>query len=124
MKETARYTARSENQPPPPVFSDADVPSVPFGLTLASCAKADIRQSPKGLTVYGELGAEEEVPVIGPEPRGYSELEEMYQGVVNGMPIVHDGRWGLATQEVTMGIIQSAAERREIMMQHQVPFPA
>ena len=124
LKETARYTARSENQPPPPVFSDADVPSVPFGLTLASCAKADIRQSPKGLTVYGELGAEEEVPVIGPEPRGYSELEEMYQGVVNGMPIVHDGRWGLATQEVTMGIIQSAAERREIMMQYQVPFPA
>ncbi len=123
LKEAARYTARVANQPPPPVFGDKDVPSVPFGLTIASCAKADLRQSPKGVYVYGDQGSRTEVPVHGPEARGYAELDELYQGVVNGKPIVHDGRWGLATQEVTMAIIQSAQERREIMMQHQVAFP-
>ena len=105
------------------MFGDKDVPSTPFGLTIASCTKADLRQSPKGIYIYGEQGARTEVPVQGPVPRGYAELDELYQGVVNGKPIVHDGRWGLATQEVTMAIIQSAQERREIMMQHQVAFP-
>ncbi|MSQ27621.1 MAG: Gfo/Idh/MocA family oxidoreductase [Dehalococcoidia bacterium] len=123
LKEAARYSARSANQPPPPVFGDKDVPSTPFGLTIASCTKADLRQSPKGVYIYGEQGARTEVPVQGPVPRGYAELDELYQGVVNGKPIVHDGRWGLATQEVTMAILQSAQERREIMMQHQVAFP-
>jgi hypothetical protein len=33
----------------------------------------------------------------------------------------HDGRWGQATLEVCLGILQSAAERKEIMMNHQVP---
>lgn len=123
LKEAARYTARVANQPPPPVFGDKDVPSVPFGLTIASCAKADLRQSPKGVYIYGDQGSRTEVAVQGPEARGYAELDELYQAVVNGKPIVHDGRWGLATQEVTMAIIQSAQERREIMMQHQVAFP-
>ena len=30
--------------------------------------------------------------------------------------------WGKATQEVVLGIIQSSDERREIFMQHQVPY--
>ena len=33
----------------------------------------------------------------------------------------HDGRWGEATLEVVLGIMQSARERREIYMSHQVP---
>jgi hypothetical protein len=39
---------------------------------------------------------------------------------MNGRPVFHDGRWGEATLEVCLGILQSAAERREISMSHQV----
>jgi phthalate 4,5-cis-dihydrodiol dehydrogenase len=34
--------------------------------------------------------------------------------------VFHDGRWGEATLEVCLAILQSAAERREIQMAHQV----
>ena len=33
----------------------------------------------------------------------------------------HDGRWGLATLEVLVAIMQSGRERREIMMTHKSP---
>ena len=50
-----------------------------------------------------------------------AELEEMYQAVVHDRPLFHDGRWGEATLEVVLAIMQSARERREIVMRHQVP---
>jgi phthalate 4,5-cis-dihydrodiol dehydrogenase len=46
---------------------------------------------------------------------------ELYEAVVNGRPVGHDGRWGEATLEVCLGVLQSAAERKEISMSHQVP---
>ena len=49
-----------------------------------------------------------------------AELEELYNGVVLGKPLFHDGRWGMATLEVCLAIMQSARERREIMLSHQV----
>jgi hypothetical protein len=37
-----------------------------------------------------------------------------------GHPDIHDARWGKATLEVAHAILQSARERREITLQHQV----
>ena len=122
LKEARRYTAGSEQQITPAARTE-DAGLSPFGFTLACCERGDIRQSPRGLIIYEELGKQREVELTGGEPRGYPELDEMYQAVVHDRPIVHDGRWGLATQEVTMAIIQSAQERREIMMVHQVAVP-
>ena len=50
-----------------------------------------------------------------------AEITELYEAVVNGRPMFHDGRWGEATLEVCLGILQSTAERREVYMSHQVP---
>jgi phthalate 4,5-cis-dihydrodiol dehydrogenase len=36
---------------------------------------------------------------------------------------VHDGRWGKATLEVALAIQQSARERREVTLVHQVAVP-
>ena len=47
--------------------------------------------------------------------------DELYDGVVHGKPMLHDGRWGMATIEVAEALLQSGAERREIMLAHQVP---
>ena len=55
---------------------------------------------------------------------GNQELRELYDAVVYGTPIVHDGEWGMATLEVCLAIMQSARERREITLTHQVPVPA
>jgi phthalate 4,5-cis-dihydrodiol dehydrogenase len=93
-----------------------------FGLTIVSCERGAIRQSPDGLKVYGR-DAWREVPV---EPRLYAEIEldVMYRAWSADAPLeTHDGRWGKATTEVCLAVLQSAADRREIRLQHQVAAP-
>ena len=34
-----------------------------------------------------------------------------------------DGRWGAATLEVCLAMLESAKQRKEIMLSHQVPSP-
>jgi predicted dehydrogenase len=92
-----------------------------FGLTIASCDNAVIRQSPDGLYVYDADGVRE-IEVQKRMHGRSAELTEMYHGIVNNAPIFHDGRWGEATLEVCLGILKSAAEGREIVMEHQVPL--
>ena len=90
-----------------------------FGITLVSCEKGDMRQSPDGIVIYGDEG-KEEVPIEKTLVGRQAEVMELYDAVVKGRPVYHDGRWGEATLEVSLGILQSAAERKEIMMSHQV----
>jgi hypothetical protein len=91
-----------------------------FGLTIVSCEKGDMRQSPDGLLIYGDEG-KKEIPIGKAVVGRQAEVAELYEAVTKGRQIFHDGRWGEATLEVCLGILQSAAERREIMMSHQVP---
>lgn len=42
-----------------------------------------------------------------------------HDALVSGTPIVHDGRWAMATLEVGNAIILSGRERREILLAHQ-----
>lgn len=91
-----------------------------FGLTLVSCERGDIRQSPKGLWVYGEESKQEvELPVT--ETGRDVLLRELYDAVRLGREPVHDGRWGKANLEVCLAVLQSARERREVFLKHQVP---
>ncbi|HVA23968.1 MAG TPA: Gfo/Idh/MocA family oxidoreductase [Chloroflexota bacterium] len=107
LKESARYTGQSR--------SDELAGHPFFGLTVATCERADIRQSPKGLFVYDDHGRHEiELPIE--QQRGEAELEELYQAVVNGQPILHDGRWGQATHEVTLAILESTKQGREVRL--------
>jgi hypothetical protein len=48
----------------------------------------------------------------------------MYNAVTAGIPVFHSGAWGRATLEATLAIVQSAQERRGIMLERQVPMPA
>ena len=93
-----------------------------FGLTLVSCEKGDIRQSPDGLIIYGEERRREVTIPAGRRGRE-AEVEELYQAVVNDRPVYHDGRWGEGTLEVCLAILESAKERKEIFLSHQVPSP-
>jgi predicted dehydrogenase len=91
-----------------------------FGLTIVTCEKGDIRQSPDGLFIYGDEGRRE-IPISRGEYGREAEMREFYNAIMNDRRVFHDGRWGEATLEVCLGILQSAAERREIFMSHQVP---
>ena len=50
-----------------------------------------------------------------------AKLQELYDSVVSGKPLWHDGRWGMATLEVCLAIMSSARDRQEVMLEHQVP---
>lgn len=92
-----------------------------FGLTVASCERGDIRQSPEGLYIYTEEGCKE-IPCAKEHGR-IAELRELYEGVTQDRPVFPDGRWGKATLEVCLAILQSSKEKREIFLSHQVPCP-
>ena len=77
-----------------------------------------MRQSPNGIYVYDGNGRRE-IPVFGGRGTGMLEMREMYECVSEGTPIVHDGRWALATLEVSMAILESSRERRELLLEHQ-----
>lgn len=118
-KEAQRYGGGDERQH----RTRAGRPHQFFGLTVVSCERGDIRQTLDGLMIYGDKGRTE-VPVDKAQGSGRAaELDEMYQAVAADRPVFHDGRWGMATLEVVLAIMQSGAERRELMMQHQVPSP-
>jgi phthalate 4,5-cis-dihydrodiol dehydrogenase len=93
-----------------------------FGFTLVSCERGDIRQTPDGLFIYGET-EKREIPIEAGRRGREAEVEELYNAVVHNRPVFHDGRWGAATLEVCLAMIESAKERKEILLSHQVPSP-
>ncbi|MBM3527304.1 MAG: Gfo/Idh/MocA family oxidoreductase [Alphaproteobacteria bacterium] len=98
----------------------ASAPHQPhFGLTLVSCERGDIRQSPDGLLVYSEGGREEIALPKDRSPRDLV-LAEFAQAIA-GKPTTHTGRWGLANLEVCTAAIESSRAGREIELRHQVP---
>jgi phthalate 4,5-cis-dihydrodiol dehydrogenase len=88
-----------------------------FGLTVVACERGDLRESPDGLFVYTRDGRRE-IPVAD-EPRGWAELTELHATVRDGQPVVHDGRWGLATLEVCLAIHESSRTRQEVVLRYQ-----
>jgi phthalate 4,5-cis-dihydrodiol dehydrogenase len=108
------------NEPEPWVPED-------MGMAIASLDRADLRQSRYGLHVHSDAG-KQDIDLSPGREMGVSqrraELEELYDAVMLGKPVWHDGRWGMATLEVCLGLMESARERKEIMLRHQVPVQA
>jgi phthalate 4,5-cis-dihydrodiol dehydrogenase len=93
-----------------------------LGILIVTCERGDIRQSQYGLYVHSDEGVKDVSLLEGSTSRR-AELEELYNAVVLDRPIRHTGLWGMATLEVCLAIMQSARERREILLSHQVPAP-
>jgi phthalate 4,5-cis-dihydrodiol dehydrogenase len=92
-----------------------------FGIIIVSCWFGDLRPAADGVTIYGRDGRLD-VPVAPsrafPDKTGV--INEMYDAVFRGCMPLHDGRWGKATMEVSRAILDSARQRREIQLSHQV----
>jgi phthalate 4,5-cis-dihydrodiol dehydrogenase len=98
-----------------------------MGMAVASLDRADLRQSRWGIYIHSDAG-KQEIDILAGRHMGVgqrrAELEELYDAVVLNRPLWHDGRWGMATLEVCLAIMDSARQRKEIMLQHQVPVPS
>jgi phthalate 4,5-cis-dihydrodiol dehydrogenase len=93
-----------------------------FGILVVGCERGNLRQSPDGVLVYDDHG-HHEVAVGGSGATGEVELRELHAALTRGAPISHDGRWGMATLEVCLALMESARERREIQLSNQCPAP-
>ena len=90
-----------------------------FGLTLVSCERGDIRQSPEGLFVYSDQGREA-IPLLAERSPRDLVLDEFAAAIAGKARAIHDGRWGLANLEVCLAAIESSKSGKAIELQHQV----
>ena len=110
-------------------FAASQGPWIPedMGMAIASLDHADLRQSQYGLFIHDGAG-KRDIELMQSGAGGVlqrrAELEELYELVYNGAVLWHDGRWGMATLEACLAMMDSARLRREITLRHQVPVPA
>lgn len=90
-----------------------------FGLTLVSCERGEIRQSPEGLLVATAEGQSEIKLPTDRSPRDIV-MAEFYDAITGHGAAIHDGRWGLANLEVCAAVLLSSHTGREIVLQEQV----
>lgn len=86
-----------------------------FGLTIVSCERGDIRQSPTGLFVHDAAGARE---IALPPPRSDRayELDAVFEAVALGRPTFHDAAWGAQTVAILRAMYASAEQGREVVL--------
>jgi phthalate 4,5-cis-dihydrodiol dehydrogenase len=112
-----RYAYGADQGPPP-----AHQPH--FGMMIVTCARGEMRASADGLFIYDVNGRREMILPKSVAMAGRSEvLDDMIAAVRTGKPPLQDGRWAKANVEVMLALLQSARERREIMLDHQTAAP-
>ena len=92
------------------------------GPLVVSFDKGDVRLTPAGLVVYGDM-EKQEIPLPDYPDGRDGIVDEVYQAVVQGRRPANDGHWGKATLEVLLALFQSGKERREIFLSHQLATP-
>jgi phthalate 4,5-cis-dihydrodiol dehydrogenase len=92
-----------------------------FGVTIVTCAEGDMRASADGVTIYDREGAREiPIPRGGSMPGRREVLDDMRIAIRSGRAPTHNGRWGKATVEVALAILQSARAGHDVALEHQV----
>jgi phthalate 4,5-cis-dihydrodiol dehydrogenase len=110
LKRQGGFSARAET-PPYPAY---------FGLTIVSCERGDIRQTPDGLKVYGDRDIRDVQLPKGVSGRDLM-ITELYEAVVNGTPALHTARWAKATLEISLAVLESSRTHQEVQLEYQVP---
>lgn len=92
------------------------------GVTIVSCSGGDMRASTNGVVIYGRDGLVN-VPVMPGRafPDKSAVIDELYEAIINDREPIRNGRWGKATMETSVAVLNSAKTRQEIILRHQVP---
>jgi phthalate 4,5-cis-dihydrodiol dehydrogenase len=88
-----------------------------FGIVIATCERGDLRLSADGLILHGVDGTRE-LPVrrgLGRPGQGDA-LDALWAALRDGRSCVHDARWGRATVQVVLAVLQSSASGSEIFL--------
>jgi phthalate 4,5-cis-dihydrodiol dehydrogenase len=99
------------------------------GPLVASFERGDVRLSANGLIVDGDT-RQCEIPLDPGWDGRDGRLRNLFEAIVGDRPLIADGRWGKATQEVLLAVEESSAKRAEVMLSHQIasvdasPLPA
>jgi phthalate 4,5-cis-dihydrodiol dehydrogenase len=114
--ETFAYGATSGELPPHQPH---------FGVTIVTCAEGDMRAAADGITIYDRDGMRQlSISRGGSMPGRREVLDDMRMAIRSGQAPRHGGRWGKATLEVALAILQSAREGRDVALEHQVAVDA
>jgi phthalate 4,5-cis-dihydrodiol dehydrogenase len=90
------------------------------GPLIVTFERGDVRLTPGGLLIYSD-DDQWEIPISTDTDGRHGIVDHMYEAVVNGRRPSADGPWGKATVEVLLAVLESARERREVFLSHQVP---
>jgi phthalate 4,5-cis-dihydrodiol dehydrogenase len=93
-----------------------------FGLSILSLDEAAVRQSRNGLFVYTDEGRQT-IDLRDSLRARAAELLELYLAITEDRPVFHDGRWGAATLEACLALVESANTGQPVELGHQVPVP-
>ena len=93
-----------------------------FGFVLVSCDQADLRPTPEGVQIYADSRQYME-PLAPPAIPRREVLDELIDAVRHDRAPIHSGEWGLATMEVCLGMLTSAATGRDVTLSQQVGLP-
>ena len=94
-----------------------------FGTVIASCENADIRPKPWGVAIYNNDEYIEDRLSKPSVPRS-EVIDEITDAIFYNILPTHDGKWALANLEVSLAILESAKNKVEINLKHQIPIPA
>jgi phthalate 4,5-cis-dihydrodiol dehydrogenase len=86
---------------------------------IVSCERADLRPQPDGVMIYDDTSVQLDPVPVAAIPRS-EVIDELYGAIVHGKATLHDGPWSLATLEACLAMLQSAREKKEIQLQHQI----
>jgi len=88
-----------------------------FGLIVVTCERGDMRFSPNGILIHGIHGTREiAVPRGAGRPGHGDALDALWFAVREGRRCAHDARWGRATVQILLAILQSSKSRREVRL--------
>ena len=90
-----------------------------FGFLVASCERADLRPTPKGVWIYEDAQKRFE-PLEKPAVPRAAVIDELCDAIESGRETLHRGEWGRATLEACLAILRSAREGREVALERQV----
>jgi phthalate 4,5-cis-dihydrodiol dehydrogenase len=92
-----------------------------FGMMIVTCAAGEMHASADGLFIYDTAGKRElALPKSASMPGRSEVLDDMIAAIRTGAKPLQDGRWAKANVEVTLALLQSAREHREIRLTQQV----
>ena len=88
-----------------------------YGLTIVSCERGIIRQSPDGIFVYDESGCRE-TPCENMNSI-HRDVAELTAAIAENRRPFPDGYWGKATLEACLALLESATRAKEVPLLYQ-----